>query len=236
MRVLVWSSAFWPHLGGLEVLSAELLRAASRRGVEFCVVTTSQGPSLWEGIPVHRFSVAQLALNGDLDEVARTRAQVRRIVREFRPDLVHVNGIGATIPMHILCSTPALPYIVTLHGSWENWRPPLMAQLFANAEWIAACSRDTLGLVRDFDPGLMAFAGVIRNALPEVVSELGGPGPPEFAGYPFGTGRVACAASSGEGDVRWGEVSSEEGFHEWARGDHLLCAGRVASEDRRAHV
>ena len=39
MRILLWSSTFWPHIGGVEVLGANLAGELCRRGHEVTVVT-----------------------------------------------------------------------------------------------------------------------------------------------------------------------------------------------------
>ena len=57
MRVLFWSSAFWPSIGGVQVLASQLLPALKERGIQHLVVSTNSGcdeheVAQFDGIPV----------------------------------------------------------------------------------------------------------------------------------------------------------------------------------------
>lgn len=108
----------------------------------------------------------ELALDGPVEQVARTRVKVKKILSDFAPDLIHLNGLGGSLLMYLLCRNPDLPSLLTLHGSWGTWRPAAIAQIFGNVDWIAACSEDTLRLVRQFDSSLVDCSSLVRNALP----------------------------------------------------------------------
>jgi len=59
MRILFWSATFWPAIGGVQVLAAQLLPALQERGHEFIVITPKSDSNLTEhthynGIPVYR--------------------------------------------------------------------------------------------------------------------------------------------------------------------------------------
>ena len=58
MRVLFWCDAFWPLVGGVEVLAARLVTALRERGHELCVVTRREANhrarDVFRGVPVHR--------------------------------------------------------------------------------------------------------------------------------------------------------------------------------------
>ena len=213
MRVLLWSASFWPCLGGLEVISAEFLSAAKDRGVDFLVITTVPGPDSWQGIPVHRFRLSDLSLESDFLRVVNIRTRIRKLFQEFKPDLVHVNGIGGNIPMLLLCLPTGLPYLVTLHGSWLDWRPTLMGQLFTGADWLAACSQDTLDTLHKFEPGLAENSSLICNALPE---------------------RAAPGIHRGDHLLCAGRLSIEKGFDIALRAMAKLPRGRlrIAGEGR----
>ena len=60
MRVLFWSSVFWPKIGGVEVHAAKLLPALKARGYEFTVMTAKSDPDQpdtdeYQGMPIYRF-------------------------------------------------------------------------------------------------------------------------------------------------------------------------------------
>src|SRR5690242_14748783 len=101
MRVILLPSAYAPSVGGVEVLTARLASQLQDRGHRVEVWTgRSPGDSLprWEdvdGIHLRRFVFAMSAMN--LRRIARssvagasTLRELRRELRRFRPDLLHV--------------------------------------------------------------------------------------------------------------------------------------------------
>lgn len=105
VRILVVTDYFPPHIGGAQIQSRTLALELHRRGHDVRVATVWQNGSKPgeqdEGVPVHR--LRQLRT---LPGLARSRAQhhqppfpdpvttfqLRRLLREFRPDIVHSYG------------------------------------------------------------------------------------------------------------------------------------------------
>jgi len=105
VRILVATDHFPPHIGGAQIQSRTLALELHRRGHEVRVATVWQNGSKPgehdEGVPVHR--LRQLRT---LPGLARKRAQhhqppfpdpvttfqLRRLIKEFQPDLVHSYG------------------------------------------------------------------------------------------------------------------------------------------------
>lgn len=178
MRVLFWSASFWPHLGGLEAISSELVRRLQSDGIELVVMTPLRpGEAVqieadwWEGVPIYRFPFCEPDL-GDFLALTLVRHQVLKLKRKFQPDLIHVNGINSAIPMLLLCrESEEPPWLTTLHGDWENYRPPIMKQLLAHSSWITACSQHTLELLHHFEPTCIPKSSVVLNAMPEIAFE-----------------------------------------------------------------
>ena len=195
MKVLFWTASFWPQLGGLEVISGELVRTLRQRGVDFTVLTALRenetapaGAESWEGIPLYRLAASEQDVV-DFSKLSRVRHQIIKLKRRFQPDLIHINGIGLALPMVLLCAEPHdPPMLVTLHGDWDGYRPRAMQRLFERCAWIAACSQDTLRVVREFAPQTHHKSSVLLNALPHI--SLCGP-PQSDPPYLLSAGRLA---------------------------------------------
>jgi len=174
MRILFWSSTFWPKIGGVEVLASQLLPALQSQGHEFAVIAPRLGnaqedQSPFKGIPVHRFSFTDPSIFRDIDLLASTRQRIGKIKRDFRPDLVHVNAIDAGIFFHLTTwHEHNAPMLVTLHGKWNNLQSiknSLITSTLDRASWVVGCSNAILDYGRGFAPGINGRSSVIYNGI-----------------------------------------------------------------------
>ena len=97
MRILFWTHAFWPQIGGIEAVAAKLLPALQQRGYECLVVTHQYSPELpeeeyYQDIPIFRFPFWKAVSTHDPNRVAHVRQQITTLKRTFAPDLVHLNN------------------------------------------------------------------------------------------------------------------------------------------------
>src|SRR5215475_3217126 len=102
MRVLFSSELFWPHIGGAEIFAAKLLPALQRRGHELMVVTRRDSDVLlaedsYQGIQVVRFPFWSAIAGRNVERVAAIRQQLAKLNKGYRPDLVHIHGLGAHV-------------------------------------------------------------------------------------------------------------------------------------------
>jgi glycogen(starch) synthase len=169
VRILFWSSAFWPSIGGIQVLAARLLPALEKRGCEHLVVSTKSGCVEHEvadldGIPVHYFPFWESMV--DAKQLAKTRQQVAELKREFRADLIHINGLSRSDFYHHLTAheSPA-PLLVSLHSAWLPEENQLAMRTMSSAEWVVACSDSTLTGARDMVPDITCRSSVLHNGL-----------------------------------------------------------------------
>jgi glycosyltransferase involved in cell wall biosynthesis len=92
MRILIWSDAFWPQIGGLEIFCMRLTTELSRRGHECLVITDerTQGgdssPYHYGPTPVYQFPFRDLLLRADLVALRSTQQAISQLVDTFRPD------------------------------------------------------------------------------------------------------------------------------------------------------
>jgi nucleoside-diphosphate-sugar epimerase len=97
VRILFWSPLFWPHIGGTEVLGAQLVGALHERGHEITVLTRRDPRELAPedelgGVRIMRHPFGEALERRDIDAVVAARRAVAQIKREFRPDVIHVSG------------------------------------------------------------------------------------------------------------------------------------------------
>lgn len=76
----------------------------------------------------------------------QTRGPVRRMVREFRPDIVHVHGL---LPAGVMALDAGIPYVITAHGTETYKLPWLRPGLTAIAQKVARNAAACAG-VSDF--------------------------------------------------------------------------------------
>jgi glycogen(starch) synthase len=196
MRVLLWSELFWPYVGGAEAFAAGLLPALRDRGHEFLVLTSHDSLDLpdaatFEGIPVRRLPFRAAVARRDLAQIRALRAAVAALQHAFAPDLIHVNGLGPSVLLHLLTRAvhPA-PWLLALQQEvlpdQVGRADTLLHRALSSAECIVACAEAVLGQARALVPEIAPRASVIRNAV-DVPATTPAP-------LPFAPPRVLCLA------------------------------------------
>jgi len=189
VRILLWSSTFWPHIGGVEVLGANLVEALVGRGHEVTVLArrdTDDVPasSRLLGAEVVRLPFRQAIEAHDPGAVLDLRAQVVALKQEIRPEVVHLYHLGPDLLFQRLTrSVVPAPVLVTLHQPFTgelSAADVALGPTLRQAEAIAACSQSVLDDLLGRIPEVAARATVVRNALPPSTAEAEplGDGPP----------------------------------------------------------
>lgn len=173
MRILFWSTTFWPHIGGVETLAAKFLPAMRQRGYDYLVITPKQEPhhpdvEHYTDIPIYRFPFAHPALYTNLNQVAELQQQVAVLKRHFAPDLIHLNGVGISdFFHHLTASSHRAPVLATLHGEWRHLDNgyDLIQRTLRAADWVCGSSEAILKLGRQLAPDLKSHSSVIHNGI-----------------------------------------------------------------------
>jgi glycosyltransferase involved in cell wall biosynthesis len=179
MRILLWQELFWPHIGGIEILSTKLLCALRERGHEVVVVTRRDSPDLpcqseYQGIPVYRFSFPWTAFShGKMDALFESRRQVTRLKQSFRPELVHMNSFGPSFLLyHDSGGAKPVPFLVTLHTTPQSIFSEqaingdgLYKRTLCSAGWISCVSAAVLDQARHLMPEISSRSSVIYNGM-----------------------------------------------------------------------
>lgn len=171
MRILFWTLNFWPAIGGVEVLAAKLVPSLRQRGHEFVVVAPRDDADLpeeeeYHGVPIHRLSFhSNIAANG-IDHLSTIKSKVADLKRAFKPDLVHINGVGYSNFFHLTTSQIyRAPLLVTLHGRWATQADSIVGHTLRAANWVSGCSAAILKRARLLVPEIMDRSSIIYNGL-----------------------------------------------------------------------
>ena len=140
MRILVVNSFFPPHTTGSAHFTLDVAREYVRAGHEVLVLTTRVPGTADDGfvdgirivrVPARSLTPGTLAFNYALPFVCRPGAvrRVRRIVRGFRPDVVHQNGqfFDLTLLTTWVAWRMGVPRVLTIHtplmhtNRWLRW-------------------------------------------------------------------------------------------------------------------
>lgn len=174
MRVLFWTDLFKPYVGGIEVLAADLVPRLSMRGHTFHVVSSHGFMDLpdqddLDGTPISRFPLRAILREKDLPAIIRVRRTLRELVHDFRPDVVHLFGVGSGMLFQRDSVPGAIPTILTLHNDLtraEAESPDsLVHHTIRSSSWITACSTDLLARLREIVPDCTNRSSAIRNAV-----------------------------------------------------------------------
>jgi len=186
MNVAIFSSAFHPHIGGVEELVRQLAHAYQADGIG--VVVTNRWPQdlpefeEFQGIPVYRFSMR--LPSGNVKErtkyhitYAATKNRMLDVLKKHKTNLIHVqcvsaNGYYAKVAHEAL----RLPLIVTTQGERTMdaekvyQRSPFMnrmlRQLLDSAQFVTACSGHTLADLENwYKKPLGDRASVVYNGI-----------------------------------------------------------------------
>ncbi|MCL4395186.1 MAG: glycosyltransferase family 4 protein [Chloroflexi bacterium] len=172
MRVLLWTEGFWPHIGGVSVISGEYIVALQERGYDCTIVTSLHDPSLpphdtYHGIPVRRFPFSQVLVKRDLARMKAIERRIAQLSREFRPDVIHFNECGPSVLFGLMTqSVHPAPVVVNVQSILPQTPgvPGLLVKVLRRANWVAAVSQAMLEDVRRFVPEIVPRSSLVYDA------------------------------------------------------------------------
>lgn len=173
MRILYWSEVFWPHIGGIEVLSVQFLRALQKRNYECFVVASHRGLDLpdettLDGIPIRRFHFHKALADRDMKELAGIKQNLLELKKKLHPDLIHINSTQPSIFFHKITQAQyPVPTLFTVHSppTYASGPNTLLGRSLLSAQWVTAVSQATLGQILQRIPEIKPRASFIHNGL-----------------------------------------------------------------------
>ena len=173
MRVLYWTERFWPHIGGVEILSMQLIPALQKLGYEFKMVTSHSDLDLpdeevYNEISISRFHFLTSLTHKDLKQMLTVRKQLVNLKQTFQPDLFHIHFSGPSPLFHWQTSQAhAAPTLMTIHSlpSQRKQDQSLLVKTLRQADWINTVSSTMLSDLRELVPEIVPRSSVIYNGL-----------------------------------------------------------------------
>jgi glycogen(starch) synthase len=173
MRVIYWTELFWPHIGGVEVFSRQLITALQKRGHEITVLTSlsdlgTASEERVDGIQIKRLPFQQVIAKRDLKPVHELTNQVVALFRQIQPDLIHINSSQPSILIyHLSHASSSIPTLFTIHEppSPAEGANSLVGRTMLEAKRVAAVSQASLSQARQLVPAIAPHSSVIYNGL-----------------------------------------------------------------------
>jgi len=176
MRILHWTQAFLPVIGGIELFTAELLPELQARGHD-CMLITSlirndlPRESEFHGIPVHRLPFRQALAARNPRQTLELRKRVAGLKQSFAPELVHITFNDPSVLFHLqTTSVSPAPTLVTYQSPPpESVREPgsLARRLMEHADWVTGVSESVRCDAVRLMPELADRSSVIYNGADE---------------------------------------------------------------------
>lgn len=178
MRLLYWTEFFWPTIGGVETLAAQVIPVLKKRGYDITVVTTQQFDypehEMFEGTDVHRLPFHEVLRSRDPEAFIGLRRRIASIRDDVAPDLIHANLYGPSIALHLESNRRApIPTVVAIHADFSEsgGMGSIVHRAFDEAAWVTAVSDATLGDIRSMFPEIQDKSSRIYNGLPPGAAE-----------------------------------------------------------------
>jgi glycogen(starch) synthase len=212
-RPALFPSAFHPHVGGVEELTRQLGLEQIRLGMRPLVVT-NQWPrdlpqsDVVDGLPLRRLPfrvpgphVRQLV--GWVTRAATTHGDTRRLLKEWRADLVHVQCVSSNAPFAGRASSRLdLPLVVSVQGELSmdsnhifqrsSLARSMLRRTLSRADIITGCSKYVVDELDRYSDG--QFREKMRVVYNGIDLEECGRATPEIRPRPYvlGLGRLVA--------------------------------------------
>jgi glycogen(starch) synthase len=165
---------FWPHIGGVEIFSHQLMSALQRRGYKFSVITSASdeagaGEDEVDGIQIYRFHFQRMISEKDLKKIQQVKNMVLEVFEQVEPHLVHLNTCQPSLFFYsLVANSLSFPYLFTVHGLHAEIHRPnsLVERSLRAADWVTAVSQASLLQAQRLVPEITPRASVIYNGLP----------------------------------------------------------------------
>lgn len=123
MKILFWTHGFWPRIGGIETQALEFIQSLTQRGHRCTVIAQQDNPEwpteeTYRGIAIRRFDFDSIISKKRLHELKKIESEMQKLLREFQPDLIHLNtwmGWPAFV-FSLFRKIFPIPVVLTVHA------------------------------------------------------------------------------------------------------------------------
>lgn len=173
MRILIWTDAFWPEIGGLEVFCTNLALRLRERGHDCFILAernTSEGWGIshYQGMPVYGLTFYQASLEKNLRSVREQHEICQSLIHTFNPEVIHLNSVMRGAMGFLLQQRDQRrPALLTLHDhACFQAQAGISSAVLQHTDALAAISEFVRNTVLRHQPAIQDKLCTIRNALP----------------------------------------------------------------------
>ena len=174
MRILFWTDGFYPRVGGIETQGLELLKELQNRG-HLCTVLSHKDHPDWlddehyQNLSIKRFDFNQMIVEQSPKNFRPLDVYLERILKEFRPDLIHLYGCfgGAIVAFLLLKYRLKIPVVLTVHAPYEHDGKitPLVRKIFSSVDRACCVSKWVLSEMQRVLPEVKDKFRLIYNGI-----------------------------------------------------------------------
>ncbi len=183
MRILHVPPGYWPVIGGIEGLVADLAKAQREDyGAHVAVMVPMKRNERSEVSEVDGTTVYSVDLSFVVGtdpatttpvqrakDLARFHSLIRRIIELERPDLIHIHSFSeVSLPVKQVARNLGIPVVFHLHGWVDPLLYPAFQSLIHETEIVLSVSESAAGVAREAS-GRTAPIRVVHNGVPDVV-------------------------------------------------------------------
>jgi len=174
MKILFYSSEFWPSIGGRSIFAANLLSALSERGHQIVVITLEKDSRQsaechYRDLLLYRVPFWSTFRDCKIDEWIAARKRVAGLKRSFEPDLIHIHGFDPSIVLFHLetAKVYSAPMLLTLTEEFPDqvMESEFLGRTLRSADWITAKAAAVLSQARRNVPEITPRSSVVHNGI-----------------------------------------------------------------------
>lgn len=163
MKILVFTEAFWPHLGGIETFVETLISQLIYKHHECWLITScltdTPNEAWYKGIRIFRLPLRQ-GLNKNITAYRHSLEKIKAIKLSFNPDIYHLNVAGPCFFYHLqTLNISKAPTVFTFH------------YLLDHTTYNANNSKNLLKKILDVSDAITAGSNITLNKLHTVLPE-----------------------------------------------------------------
>ena len=180
MRLLFLPTFYVPFVGGAEILLQQLIADFRARGHEAMVITslpfeTSAQIDEVDGVTVHRFPAHHALTENDPRLMLAIQRDVRRVARDFEPDLTHLHDVGPVQWIYLRHREQGVPLVITLHSVMSHIARgqslKILSQVLPNADAVTGVSNAVREDTASYAPSAAHRMSVITNGIAPLIEK-----------------------------------------------------------------
>jgi glycogen synthase len=172
MKILLWSTLYYPNIGGLEKMVHTLALALRDKGHDVQVICDGKKNDAFfiEGIPVRSFPFTSALFNYRLPIIRQILCEISDLIDGFSPDVIHIHGWYECYSFYQsrILEKKTTAVCMTLHGLLEqlHYDTDNCKKVWQRAQAVSAVSK---AITPDKDH---TYLQTIHNGLPLSKSPL----------------------------------------------------------------